>query len=471
MNVSPVEILLIGREAGRLRLRPYLAAVGARVTEADSLPIDVAAPFVIFALEEPDQFPAAQVMHVLAAAATVRVLCVRFEWGASMLRSRTIWPAAVVVDFEVFPRRLELELAAMDGTVSALPLTAGLDEIAQVARWTGPPLNARKTAVVHSRDEGFRKLVMDQLVEAGLDVCPGTLGIADVSVVDVDSNPELLEQWQAGRLAEASDRSLLVALSSWWREPAQRDACHVVRASRFSRPDEWLRWLGCWLVAVLLILNSGCGRPATPIAKESTSPSWEQQIANVRSGEGVRIQTTAAVSKDQWRQLANGCATLQQLEVGEVRLAPDDYALLANLPNLRRLKLSGPIRDADAAQIADAESIEELLLSSDELTDQGIEELCRLPLVQLRLRAPRGTDRSAKAIETLRNVRFLHLIELPLTDAALPSFVALEELESLYLDHTRCSDDGLSSLLKARPDIHFHLDQTHLRDDPQKHPH
>jgi hypothetical protein len=64
-------------------------------------------------------------------------------------------------------------------------------------------------------------------------------------------------------------------------------------------------------------------------------------------------------------------------------------------------------------------------------------------------------------------LRFLHLIDVPVTDAGIAHLQSMSRLESFYLDGGRCTDDGLRALLRALPDLHFHLDQLHLPGDPK----
>jgi hypothetical protein len=190
-------------------------------------------------------------------------------------------------------------------------------------------------------------------------------------------------------------------------------------------------------------------------------------VSAVRSGASRKI-AAAASSKADWDMLKTDCEALEALEV-EGEVSPDlDLGLILELPRLNRLKLESGLDDAQAAMVGGHPKLSELLVSSDRLTNKGLESLCRLPLIQLRLRAPRVTDAAMTAVGGVRSLRFLHLIDVPVTDAALPELARLESLESLYLDRSKCTDEGLSAFLKQRPDIHFHRDQTHLRDDPKR---
>ena len=83
------------------------------------------------------------------------------------------------------------------------------------------------------------------------------------------------------------------------------------------------------------------------------------------------------------------------------------------------------------------------------MTDAGLQELARSP-----------------------RLRFLHLLDAPITDAGLRHVAAIATLESFYLDGaTRTTDAGLRALLAERPDLHFHKDQYHIPGDPNTHPH
>jgi hypothetical protein len=71
----------------------------------------------------------------------------------------------------------------------------------------------------------------------------------------------------------------------------------------------------------------------------------------------------------------------------------------------------------------------------------------------------------------MNSLRFLHLIDVPITDAGLAHVSGMTWLESFYLDGGDCTDAGLRGLLQALPELHFHRDQLHLPDDPHAHPH
>jgi hypothetical protein len=240
----------------------------------------------------------------------------------------------------------------------------------------------------------------------------------------------------------------------------------AIVVSKFEPVGRWLRRLFAGMLIFGGMLE-GCQKPPAPVAPVvETKPAWSEQVKGVRAGLSNKI-SVGAVSAQEWKDLAADCDSLEVLEVDQPTLAPADFEVLLSLSKLRRLKLGSGVDDAAAEVLGRLSKVTQLLVNSDSLTNRGVAALCRLPLVQLRLRAPEATDDAAAEIAKLGLLRFLHLIDVPLTDAALPSLGKIKNLESLYLDGAKCTDAGLAGLLKERPDIHFHRDQTHLADDPR----
>ena len=64
-------------------------------------------------------------------------------------------------------------------------------------------------------------------------------------------------------------------------------------------------------------------------------------------------------------------------------------------------------------------------------------------------------------VARLKQLRFLHLLDVPITDAGLDRLHGLTSLESLYLDRTRVTDEGIGRLLAALPGVHLHIDEHH----------
>jgi hypothetical protein len=87
----------------------------------------------------------------------------------------------------------------------------------------------------------------------------------------------------------------------------------------------------------------------------------------------------------------------------------------------------------------------------------------------LRFGSPHVTDEGIRSVARLPRLRFLHLLDVPITDAALDHIATIKTLESFYLDGGHASDDGLRRLIAQRPALHVHLDQTHMPGDPNAH--
>jgi hypothetical protein len=233
-----------------------------------------------------------------------------------------------------------------------------------------------------------------------------------------------------------------------------------------------LRTVSRRMLVVAMLAGLGLGGCQREPARATTpkQAGWKEQVEGVRRGDRKTIVVAEPPTGAEWTLLGDDCNRLEVLEIAGAVPTDLDLRVLAALPKLRRLKLSG-LTDEGAAVLAGGARLSEVIVTSESLTDAGVGSLCQLPLIQLRLEAPRVTDASMTQVGGLKQLRFLHLVDVPITDAALPELAKLQSLESLYLDGARCTDEGLSALLNQRPDIHFHRDQTHLRDDPRKHEH
>lgn len=232
------------------------------------------------------------------------------------------------------------------------------------------------------------------------------------------------------------------------------------------------------LSATAMLLAASCIDSAPPDSRadsNSTSPieSWEKQVAHVRDGGSRTISfARAAVTRDQWAKLTEGCANLVVLEFDARDLTIDDLGVLADLPGLKRLKLVGPVDDAALQKVSSAVNLTAINLPHGQFTDEGLAVLASLEKLELlRFGSPQVSDEGLAIISRLPSLRFLHLIDVPITDAGLLHLHGMEQLESLYLDGGHCTDEGLRKLLHSLPELHFHQDQLHLPDDPLAHPH
>ncbi len=228
------------------------------------------------------------------------------------------------------------------------------------------------------------------------------------------------------------------------------------------RSIAWYALLGCSLY--------GChgeqplGETAHPeTVPENSEPPWTIQIEQIRNGESTTVRFSKPINKDHFWMLSEGCETLTILELRHESAARQDWSVLKHLPSVSRLVLHGPVDDADLHEISQASSLEILNLPQAVFTNEGLKSLERLPLLTLlRFGSPHVTDAGMEHLAAMSNLRFVHLIDVPITDKGLEPFRRMPMLESFYIDGGRCSEEGLSRLLKAQPNLHIHVDQLHL---------
>jgi hypothetical protein len=311
---------------------------------------------------------------------------------------------------------------------------------------------------VESADAAVRQVVIDQLIEAEF-VMAGEGETVDLMVIDVDGG---------GSDSTSSTKGTMTVFLSASPAATEHEIGSVV-VSKFQHVAEWVSRLK-FVALVVAAFVCGCGKPPAeaPRAEVAQSAGWMDQVAAVRNGAKKSIVVSGPVSSAEWQALGSGCGDLEALEVDEPAITTADFEMLLGLGSLKRLKLGRGLTDEGAAAIGMHPKIVELLVSSDVLTDEGVKSLCRLPLEQLWLQGPKVSDEGIKELGKLKSLRFLHLLDVPATDAVLPAVAEIRSLESLYLDRAKCTDEGLSTLLQERPDIHFHRDQTHLKDDPRR---
>ena len=222
------------------------------------------------------------------------------------------------------------------------------------------------------------------------------------------------------------------------------------------------------LVVLLALFVVGC-TDRGPV--EAPAPEqWTAQLAEVARGERTAVQIEAeTLHPSDLRRLANDCESLERLTIVNVAADADRSgfdaawrAVLPALPNLRRVTFDGPV-DASIFGEEGVAAITHLNLPAAEANSSDFADLLagQRSLVLLRLHAPGLQDRDLEALDELPDLRFLHLIDAPLTDAAVPHLAACETLESVYLDRARLTDEGWQELHRLRPDLHLHADLTH----------
>ncbi|MBX3443559.1 MAG: hypothetical protein KF774_14225 [Planctomyces sp.] len=434
---------------------------------------------ILVDLEWPDQHERREVETLLAGFPASRVIGLAGPWSASLNRSRSVWPIAAIVFPEQLPARLAIEREFIQGRRPPFPLTSGREELpvaGSESALNGVRAGVRRIAVIGC-DSAIRVWWGDVLRDAGHVLVEDPQGAIDGLLCDGDPWSAELANQLARRGTECLRRPVVLTDQLEPKEhPAVSSGADV--RSKFEPTSAWLRAI-C-LGACLLAVMTGCRESASPPSASTpeaaatearVEPAWMDQIEAVRSGASLRIATEALISVEDWNELRTGCEALQVLEVPQSTIGDADLDLAEALPNLRRLMLGMPLTDAGAAGLSRWPALSELNLPMTKITDAGLQSLAERPLRQLRLGSPHVTDAGLAALAGQDRLRFLHLIGVPITDAGLESLKPIESLQSLYLDGGRCTEEGLSAFLKARPEIHFHRDQLHLPNDPQAHEH
>lgn len=226
----------------------------------------------------------------------------------------------------------------------------------------------------------------------------------------------------------------------------------------------------CVIAAIVLFLGFLL-RPAhvSPEPVREARAAFQKQLKEVRKGlSTVIVMPDLQLSSVHVRELAEVADKVTELNLSGRDLG-EEIASITACSHLRILHLRTEVGDAEITALAQLHELEVLDLPlASGVTDAGLKSLEGHPTLQLvRLRAPRVTDAGLASFARIPALRWLHLMEVPVSDAGLEVFRGMPKLESLYLDGDRATDEGLSALILARSDLHFHRDQVHLATDPR----
>ncbi|WP_145360438.1 leucine-rich repeat domain-containing protein [Alienimonas californiensis] len=223
------------------------------------------------------------------------------------------------------------------------------------------------------------------------------------------------------------------------------------------------------LAGLVLIPLAGCDREEEPPAAPPPR-AWVEQLDESSRGERTAIELSAeGLRPDHLSALGKGGEAVERITLVDVPQTADREAfdtawrsVLPSLPNLRRVTFDGPV-SADVFAEAGTPPLTHLNLPAAAMGSSGFRALLagRPSLELLRLHAPGVRDEDLAGLADLPRLRFLHLIDAPLTDAAVPHLAAGPALESVYLDRSRLTWEGWEELHRLRPDLHLHADLTH----------
>lgn len=236
------------------------------------------------------------------------------------------------------------------------------------------------------------------------------------------------------------------------------------------------------LALCLLIVLAGCPsrsieekRPPRAPQPQDLILTLDQKIEAIRTHDSNELRhTSSSITIEQAQELCQTNDELKVLEIDHSELSNEELAAtLKSLPKLIQLKLSGDVDNEQLAMIIEnMVGLTTLNLPNGSFDDDGLNQLPKHETLEFfRFHSPLVTDTSMSTIAAIPRLRFLHLINVPISDEGLKPLYDLKDLESFYLDGSNCTEDGLSELIKQRPDLHFHWNQLHLGDDSHSHPH
>ncbi|NND99007.1 MAG: hypothetical protein HKN47_16955, partial [Pirellulaceae bacterium] len=217
---------------------------------------------------------------------------------------------------------------------------------------------------------------------------------------------------------------------------------------------------------------------ATPGVEIHPSEAFQQAVDQVVDAKGDGLHIERFVVQDEMLDFLDRVPQLQTLLIDRGEISDVGVAKIAALPKLRHLRLrQSPLTDIGVSELAKCKTLWFLNLPQTDCTAEGIAMLAELPELQ-NLRLGSADPNSAKlgndvcdAIASIKTLRSVHLINVPVNDDGLRKLASLPELESLYLDNAAVTQSGWDWLFKEHPDLHIHVDQSHHDRDPSPHRH
>lgn len=221
----------------------------------------------------------------------------------------------------------------------------------------------------------------------------------------------------------------------------------------------------CALFAVL------CGVIARTTAARRTHLRIQEELQ--RRGNDVRISDRAAESwwlaalmlpncvarVELHNDLTESLQILQQvdglteLRIGSDNLAPEHFAQISQLRDLRKLWLYGgdSSMPRGIGQLSGLPELKLLDLGLSEIDEQAIDEVGALPVEVLHLECPVGNDAICTAISRMPRLEALTIEDASdVTDEGARSLAKCAGLRTLSLPFSQLTDEGISALMPLR---------------------
>ena len=248
-------------------------------------------------------------------------------------------------------------------------------------------------------------------------------------------------------------------------------------------------------MGILFAILIGCERGASDLTSEITA-----EIAGVTKtdsdGKITEVDFRGTdVSDDDLLMIAS-LPSIRVVRISGKNAKADitdvGIAALANLTKLKVLALDYlPISESNIQTLSPLRQLRELLLAKTDVNDAALKLIAGFPeLTKLRIAGTPITDAgfghlnqlsklrsldvsecqalsdaSTDTIVQMKNLTDLNLWRVPITDAGLQSIVNLPNLRSLNLDNTEITDEGLALIANLTDLTFLHLGSTRITDD------
>jgi hypothetical protein len=133
------------------------------------------------------------------------------------------------------------------------------------------------------------------------------------------------------------------------------------------------------------------------------------------------------------------------------RFTPQSWAMLTSLPRLTHICTPYGLTDEEMAGIATLQTVDEMEIDADRLTDAGLASIAKLRNLKVLhlVGTSMMTDEGLKALATLPKLRHLRLSG-PFTDKGLAYLAAAPSLKVMWLETPSATEKGLRELTQIK---------------------
>lgn len=216
------------------------------------------------------------------------------------------------------------------------------------------------------------------------------------------------------------------------------------------------------VVLLGLFLLEACA-PAAKTPDRGSSrrvAAFAQQVEQVARGKSRQIVVEDELVRDADLAGLVGLNELRELTLHTTRVGDVGLSHIGKLAPLEKLVLGETsVTDAGLKSLTGLKQLKTLNFETADATAAGFAELKALEQLELlRFGQSRIGDDALAIIDRWPNLRSLILQRAPITDAGLAHLKDqnLDGLESLYLEATEVSEEGLVDLQRALPRLHIH---------------